>query len=930
MAATGSTEPASTHIPGRDTNTRFADFADTTSPHVEKQSDTLASDRYRTAEATGMAGTGLHNTNADVTTTDRSLGNTGSTGTYSADKYKQNASGQPGYSAGTTHQKYNEPTSKYDTSTVTGKIKDKLDPNSRDLNTSGSYNDPTSKHDTSTLTGKIMDKLDPETGGVEPSGYAVDNSKQPLAGSVGDEPSGYGLKSSNKPSDVPYSTTAEPSGYGLDPSNADPKFSTATSAEPSGYGLEESKKHHLGTTTAAGVGAGVGAGAYAASHDSSRSHEYNDPTSKYDTSTVTGKIKDKLDPHSRDLNASGNYNDPTSKYGTSTTTGKYDTSTIDTGNMTEKVNPYSRNLNTSGNYNDPTSKYDTSTTTGKMKDKLDPHSRDLNTSGNYNDPTSKYGTSTTTGKYDTSTIDTGNMTEKVNPYSRNLNTSGNYNDPTSKYDTSTTTGNMKDKLDPHSRDLNTSGNYNNPTSKYDTSTTTGNMKDKLDPHSRDLNTSGNYNNPTSKYDTSTTTGNMKDKLDPHSRDLNTSGNYNNPTSKYDTSTTTGKMKDKLDPHSRDLNTSGNYGTSLGTTAGAGATHISTGTSGLGASNPAGNDSHLTKDTSSRSAFDNRQYGRDNEYSDTIPGSYPEKSYSSGTSTHVTDSPHLGKTNTTGFGGILDESIDYEDNTAPYDASYYGSGFTGHADTTKPDTKYDASRELGSGFTSGHVTGNSASKHDSHYNNPASKYDTSRYTGRVADKVDPTSRNRGATYDSQDTKHLNDPNSKYDTSKLTGRVADKLDPSSRKTEMTGSEDYSSSPDKAGSYDFREGKRFGEISPTLKYSDRSDKIQPSRLDSNHPTGAGLNASNTDSSTLPTTRGEEFLSEKEKKIVQEHFSNVNQNLKPGMPEVAGVAVFPLTHEQVQHATPRSQNAVTSEEGTDATTDKQKTSKKDYSLRT
>jgi len=445
-----------------------------------------------------------------------------------------------------------------------------------------------------------------------------------------------------------------------------------------------------------------------------------------------------------------------------------------------------------------------------------------------------------------------------------------------------------------------------------------------------LNTSGNYNNPTSKYDTSTTTGNMKDKLDPHSRDLNTSGNYNNPTSKYDTSTTTGKMKDKLDPHSRDLNTSGNYGTSLGTTAGAGATHISTGTSGLGASNPAGNDSHLTKDTSSRSAFDNRQYGRDNEYSDTIPGSYPEKSYSSGTSTHVTDSPHLGKTNTTGFGGILDESIDYEDNTAPYDASYYGSGFTGHADTTKPDTKYDASRELGSGFTSGHVTGNSASKHDSHYNNPASKYDTSRYTGRVADKVDPTSRNRGATYDSQDTKHLNDPNSKYDTSKLTGRVADKLDPSSRKTEMTGSEDYSSSPDKAGSYDFREGKRFGEISPTLKYSDRSDKIQPSRLDSNHPTGAGLNASNTDSSTLPTTRGEEFLSEKEKKIVQEHFSNVNQNLKPGMPEVAGVAVFPLTHEQVQHATPRSQNAVTSEEGTDATTDKQKTSKKDYSLRT
>ena len=811
MAATGSTEPASTHIPGRDTNTRFADFADTTSPHVEKQSDTLASDRYRTAEATGMAGTGLHNTNADVTTTDRSLGNTGNTGTYSADKYKQNASGQPGYSAGTTgtysadkykqnasgqpgysagttHQKYNEPTSKYDTSTVTGKIKDKLDPNSRDLNTSGSYNDPTSKHDTSTLTGKIMDKLDPETGGVEPSGYAVDNSKQPLAGSVGDEPSGYGLKSSNKPSDVPYSTTAEPSGYGLDPSNADPKFSTATSAEPSGYGLEESKKHHLGTTTAAGVGAGVGAGAYAASHDSSRSHEYNDPTSKYDTSTVTGKIKDKLDPHSRDLNTSGNYNDPTSKYGTSTTTGKYDTSTIDTGNMTEKVNPYSRNLNT-GNYNDPTSKYDTSTTT------------------------------------------TGKVTEKVNPYSR---------------------------------------------------------------------------------------------------DLDTSGNYNNPTSKYDTSTTTGKMKDKLDPHSRDLNTSGNYGTSLGTTAGAGATHISTGTSGLGASNPAGNDSHLTKDTSSRSAFDNRQYGCDNEYSDTIPGSYPEKIYSSGTSTHVTDSPHLGKTSNTGFGGILDESIDYEDNKAPYDASYYGSGFTGHADTTRPDTKYDASREVGSGFTSGHVAGNSASKHDSHYNNPASKYDTSRYTGRVADKVDPTSRNRGATYDSQDTKHLNDPNSKYDTSKLTGRVADKLDPSSRKTEMTGSEDYSSSPDKAGSYDFREGKRFGEISPTLKYSDRSDKIQPSRLDSNHPTGAGLNASNTDSSTLPTTRGEEFLSEKEKKIVQEHFSNVNQNLKPGMPEVAGVAVFPLTHEQVQHATPRSQNAVTSEEGTDATTDKQKTSKKDYSLRT
>ena len=497
-----------------------------------------------------------------------------------------------------------------------------------------------------------------------------------------------------------------------------------------------------------------------------------------------------------------------------------------------------------------------------------------------------------------------------------MNASGNYNDPTSKYGTSTTTG----KYD-----------TSTTTGKYDTSTIgTGNMTEKVNPYSRDLNTSGNYNNPTSKYDTSTTTGKMKDKLDPHSRDLNTSGNYNDPTSKYDTSTTTGKMKDKLDPHSRDLNTSGNYGTSLGTTAGAGATHISTGTSGLGASNPAGNDSHLTKDTSSRSAFDNRQYGRDNEYSDTIPGSYPEKPYSSGTSTHVTDSPHLGKTNTTGFGGILDESIDYEDNTTPYDASYYGSGFTGHADTTRPDTKYDASRELGSGFTSGHVAGNSASKHDSHYNNPASKYDTSRYTGRVADKVDPTSRNRGATYDSQDTKHLNDPNSKYDTSKLTGRVADKLDPSSRKTEMTGSEDYSSSPDKAGSYDFREGKRFGEISPTLKYSNRSDKIQPSILDSNHPTGAGLNASNADSSTLPTTRGEEFLSEKEKKVVQEHFSNVNQNLKPGMPEVAGVAVFPLTHEQVQHATPRSQNAVTSEEGTDATTDKQKTSKKDYSLRT
>ncbi|KAF5098641.1 hypothetical protein D0Z03_001177 [Geotrichum reessii] len=483
---------------------------------------------------------------------------------------------------------------------------------------------------------------------------------------------------------------------------------------------------------------------------------------------------------------------------------------------------------------------------------------------------------------------------------------------------------MKDKLDPSSHA------YNDPTSKYDTSTTTGKVKDKLDPSSH------SYNDPTSKYDTSTTTGKVKNKLDPysHERNFNVGSSGSNEVGQYYPFNNTETEGIYVKPSMTD-----DKGTKIYHTSNLGNTHDLKELP-LNREKSSIDSSHGSTGTSlSHPTTESSQYDHGNDYLSSIPGGYPEKSYSSNTGADLdknlttfdqSDKSHNSsgfgetahsagagllaagatatagvaavgnaaynklfgnsnaKSGTSDYGKANPDSNDENfvpvaknwgqsgysvDTSAPYDSSNYTSDFPGYTHTTTSGFQNYSDR---------HGTDISASKHDSHFNDPASKYDTSKLTGRVADKLDPNSRKSGTEA------------------------------------STGNE---------GFYDYNKTERKGDISPTLKYSDTSDKAQFSKLDTGHPVDTNIASA---SGNIPIARGEKFLSEEEKNQVQQHFSNVNKSLKPGQPEVAGVAVFPLTQEDVQNATPRSQKVESPSANTNSSTKKQNISQSGYDVRT
>lgn len=125
-------------------------------------------------------------------------------------------------------------------------------------------------------------------------------------------------------------------------------------------------------------------------------------------------------------------------------------------------------------------------------------------------------------------------------------------------------------------------------------------------------------------------------------------------------------------------------------------------------------------------------------------------------------------------------------------------------------------------------------------------------------------------------------------------------------------YYDNGSKDSEYGFGQKSQGADVSPTLAHSKGPSYgagVQHSTLDPrNRDISTGSEAGNTSggfgarSGNIPVTQGGEFLSDKERNLVTEHFQNANEKLKPGDPRVAGVAVVPLTQEQMNEATPRS----------------------------
>lgn len=102
-----------------------------------------------------------------------------------------------------------------------------------------------------------------------------------------------------------------------------------------------------------------------------------------------------------------------------------------------------------------------------------------------------------------------------------------------------------------------------------------------------------------------------------------------------------------------------------------------------------------------------------------------------------------------------------------------------------------------------------------------------------------------------------------------------------------------------------------------------LDPSKQQPGSTNVGGPSAPHSDShkGQIPVAHGEEYLSQKEKAMVSDHFNKANEALKPGDPRVAGVAVYPLTEQQLSDATPRNIQTVVSP---DLQSSQQKTAEK------
>lgn len=98
--------------------------------------------------------------------------------------------------------------------------------------------------------------------------------------------------------------------------------------------------------------------------------------------------------------------------------------------------------------------------------------------------------------------------------------------------------------------------------------------------------------------------------------------------------------------------------------------------------------------------------------------------------------------------------------------------------------------------------------------------------------------------------------------------------------------------------------GPVNPEYGQSTNYSTLDSSKQHSGSSNVGGRSAvhSNAHKDKLPIAQGEEYLSQKEKAMVSDHFNKTNAALKPGDPRVAGVAVYPLTEQQLSDATPRN----------------------------
>lgn len=872
-------------------------------------------------------------------------------------------------------------------------------PQSEDYGNSSSkgYNDPTSKYDTSTTSGKIKDKLDPHSHDVSHGQQGYDTSRS-HAGHDSTSRGQTGYESTPREYD---STGRTQPGY--DTSRTNPQYDGTES-----HGRSAGTAAGVGAGTGALAGAGVGAGHHhhgqtsqqypqSGAYDQTSSRGYNDPTSKYDTSSASGKVKDKLDPNSRELAQGQGYETSRSQnaYGTpGQGNQEYDT----TGRTPQSYG-------TSGGYNDPTSKYDTSTTSGKIKNKVDPNSHDTygtatgaGVGAGVGAGAGAYNSDRTLGKeYGAGRTGYGSSERD---YDNDLSSSipGGY----PERDVKSASGVGYDS---------TSGNYNQSQSRGGATTTIGEAAhyagagvlaagataaagaaalgsaayNAVAGGNNDRTTTEGYNSNsgrTGAYDSSRTGDNYGTTgVDSTSRQTGTGAAGQT----YGSGNATTGGQEELNRGLAD--TSGFSGAAVSKSAQPGYT------SGQSGSHPDEYGSRQGYSDSSRQAYPDAsqggvagagagagaEYGARQAYPDsqrrTTSGQEPTYSSNSGAQSGYSDpsarqggysdsSSHAQRDPKTGqyTSGLTSEhkpghSYGPQGELPSRTGGSYGTGSDKLDDGKLQRSGVDYS-SAAPGAAAGAAAGYGASKlgsghhqdpsygsgKDSKYDQqPPSKYDTNTFTGKVKDKLDPNSR-KVDSYDS----------SKYGAQDSTSRGYGQ-EPTSRGYDSTSSNKYGSEAPNArgGNYDstYDSGKtsgygaadegyshqqgRRGEQSPTLKYSDRQEPVQSSRLDDQGKysgagvaagTGAGVAAGaaaghhqhglghdssaygsrNAADSNIPITKGEEYLSEKEKARVNEHFQEVNKNLQPGQSQVAAVAVVPLTEEQLAHATPRSHKAV------------------------